>query len=103
MTNITLYLINELHLHKSNPDNYTKWLFQSLLEKDLDIKNLIEKLPKPNTISRRQSAKNLNEAHKSERLVLVLGAGISLEFGVPSWNLLLQNLMVHTSTGSLVP
>ena len=52
-------------------------------------------LPKSTTISRKSAIRNINAAYKDEKLVLVLGAGISLEFGVPSWELLLQNLMVQ--------
>lgn len=48
------------------------------------------------TISKRQSISNLTKAFKDEKLVLVLGAGISLEFGIPTWDSLLQKLMVHT-------
>ena len=81
---------------KDYSENYTKGLFEVLINNSSNLENLIHKLPKSNTISRRQSTRNINEAHKNEKLVLVLGAGISLDFGVPSWNLLLQNLMVHT-------
>ena len=42
------------------------------------------------------AVKNIIDSYKEENLVLVLGAGVSIEFGVPSWNYLLQNLMVHT-------
>jgi hypothetical protein len=48
------------------------------------------------TISKRQAISNLTKAFKDEKLVLVLGAGISLEFGIPTWDSLLQKLMVHT-------
>ncbi|WP_205667166.1 SIR2 family protein [Arenibacter latericius] len=48
------------------------------------------------TISKRQSVLNLTKAFKDGKLVLVLGAGISLDFGIPTWNSLLQKLMVHT-------
>jgi hypothetical protein len=91
--------INPIYLdffNKSNTENRAKWFWETINARNLDVSDLIDKLPKSNTISRRQSTKNINKAHKDERLVLVLGAGISLEFGVPSWNLLLQNLMVHT-------
>lgn len=63
---------------------------------EVDISDFIDKLPKSSTISRQQALRNINEAYQKEKLVLVLGAGVSIEFGVPSWNGLLQNLMVHT-------
>lgn len=39
---------------------------------------------------------NLQEYFKNDKLVLVLGAGVSMPFGLPSWQLLLQKLMVTT-------
>jgi len=68
------------------------------LSENFENINLKQKISEnlKSTISRQQALKNINSSYKNEKLVLVLGAGISLEFGVPSWNDLLQNLMVHT-------
>jgi NAD-dependent SIR2 family protein deacetylase len=77
-------------------EKYTKSLLEILNNNKLKINDLVDKLPKSNTISRQQATKNLNEAYQKENLVLALGAGISIEFGIPSWNLLLQSLMVHS-------
>ncbi|MCF7569668.1 SIR2 family protein [Sabulilitoribacter arenilitoris] len=73
-----------------------KRLTESLKNVKIDYNSLLGNLPKSASISKRQSLKNISNAYQNEKMVLVLGAGISLEFGVPSWNLLLQNLMVHT-------
>nr|WP_299167675.1 SIR2 family protein [uncultured Allomuricauda sp.] len=81
---------------KIRTEDYTKKLYEVLKHSDLNLNNLVDKLPKSNTISRQQITKNLNEAYQKEQLVLALGAGISIEFGIPSWNLLLQSLMVHS-------
>jgi hypothetical protein len=62
---------------------------------NLDFKNALKANLK-STISKRQAVSNLTNAFKDEKLVLVLGAGISLEFGIPTWDSLLQKLMVHT-------
>ncbi|WP_303917484.1 SIR2 family protein [Draconibacterium sediminis] len=70
-------------------------IFEEVIS-DIDINQFLEKLPKSSTISKQQALRNINEAYQKEKLVLVLGAGVSIEFGVPSWNGLLQNLMVHT-------
>ena len=60
---------------------------------DIDFNKFVDKLPKSKTISKTQSIKNITESYHKEKLVFVLGAGISLEFGVPSWELLLQDLI----------
>ena len=83
-------------LVKLDTEKYYKQLINKLLDSDINIENLRSNLPKSNTISRKQSIKNLNDSYQREKLVLVLGAGISMEFGVPSWSLLLQNLMVNS-------
>jgi hypothetical protein len=62
---------------------------------NVDFNNALESNLK-STISKKQAVNNLTNAFKDEKLVLVLGAGISLEFGIPSWDSLLQKLMVHT-------
>lgn len=38
---------------------------------------------------------NLKKAYKEKKLVLVLGAGISTEHGLPSWDILLQKLLFN--------
>ncbi|WP_452227646.1 SIR2 family protein [Lacinutrix sp. MEBiC02404] len=81
---------------KLYPDSYKRNIIELIKNTDLNLNNLIDNLPKSNTISRQQITKNLNEAYQKENLVLALGAGISIEFGIPSWNLLLQSLMVHS-------
>ncbi len=40
--------------------------------------------------------REVRQYYKKERLVLVLGAGVSMAFGLPSWDILLQKLMVAT-------
>ncbi|MCI4668959.1 MAG: SIR2 family protein [Bacteroidia bacterium] len=46
-------------------------------------------------LSKRESIDSLKKAFSSDKqLVLVLGAGVSIEFGVPGWDLLLQELMI---------
>ena len=83
-------------------ENNSKNEFQRVVKdffevnQDIDIQEIAGKLPKSNTIRRDQAIKNLNEAYANEKLVLVIGAGVSMPFGVASWNGLLQNLMVYT-------
>ena len=39
--------------------------------------------------------KELHEAYRSGKLVLVLGAGVSIDYGLPTWDTLLQALLAR--------
>lgn len=91
-----IFFYNEILKNGLNYQESIKRLAESLINTNINYISFIENLPKSNTISKKQSLKNIGNSYQNEKLVLVLGAGVSLEFGVPSWNLLLQNLMVHT-------
>jgi hypothetical protein len=61
-----------------------------------NLQKLVGNLPRIKTFSRTEIIKNLSDYYKSERLVLVLGAGVSMGFGLPNWNTLLQKLIITT-------
>lgn len=63
---------------------------------DVNLDKITGNFPKSANISKEYSIRNLTTAYQNEKLVFVLGAGISIEFGIPAWNNLLQNLMVYT-------
>lgn len=58
--------------------------------------DLINKLPESNSLTRQQMIHRLIDYFEKERLVLVLGAGVSMGFGLPNWDTLLQKLMITT-------
>lgn len=69
-----------------------------------EVKNLLEELSKQTnqeSESRRlpteQRRENLRSAYVNGRLVLVLGAGVSMSHGLPDWNTLLQQLILRTT------
>ncbi|RZO87298.1 MAG: hypothetical protein EVA65_01105 [Oceanococcus sp.] len=47
-------------------------------------------------LSHGQKTSTVNEWYRSQRLVLVLGAGASAAYGLPDWNTLLQKLLLIT-------
>ena len=51
-----------------------------------------EQQPEPS--SRPDQIKNLRQAYQNEDLVLVLGAGVSMPYNLPSWNTLLQSMLL---------
>lgn len=58
--------------------------------------DLIKKLPDVKSLSRQEIIRKLSGYYQDERLVLVLGAGVSIGFGLPNWDTLLQKLMITT-------
>lgn len=70
---------------------------QQQLEELLKTASFNEKsLPKSSKTSRKDIIEKLRHSYKNEKLVFVLGAGLSMSYGLPSWNTLLQKLMVTT-------
>lgn len=62
---------------------------------DLQQKVLDQLAGRPNA-SRKSLINQVAKSFRDERLVMVLGAGVSFEFGIPTWNALLQKLMIKT-------
>lgn len=77
-------------------DSSYKLLTGELINSGIDFDNIFNVIPKIDITPKRTNLKNLNESYQKEQLVLVIGAGVSIEFGVPTWSNLLQLLMVHT-------
>jgi SIR2-like domain len=58
--------------------------------------SLIGGLPKVQKLSQSESIAKIRHYYKNGKLALVLGAGVSMELGIPDWNTLLQELMIKT-------
>lgn len=85
--------------------NYLNWdksRFNNILEnlnnlKKIDFSFLDNKLlPSSRKSSSVNAIKHLKEAFNNRKLNFVLGAGISSEFGIPTWDNLLQRLLMNT-------
>lgn len=77
----------------------SKELFERALEIFSDTKtksDFINKLPVSKSLSKQQIINKLIECYEKEKMVLVLGAGVSMGFGLPNWDTLLQKLMITT-------
>ena len=59
-------------------------------------KSIVRKLP-----SLKTSLKGLIAAFESESLTLILGAGVSVEYGLPNWETLLQKLLLTSFKGEV--
>lgn len=64
--------------------------------KEKDLQEIINKLPPTKTFSRQDIINKLSSYYQKENLVFVLGAGVSMTFGLPNWDTLLQKLMITT-------
>lgn len=84
-------------------DTIQATLTTEVLEKALEVfqnvknkKEFIDKIPASKNITRQQAIDRLKQSHKDEDLCLVLGAGVSMAYGLPNWDTLLQKLMIET-------
>jgi hypothetical protein len=68
----------------------------NLKDFDFNYPILKHKLPTTRKSTSETAIKHLKEAFNSGNLNFVLGAGISSEFGIPTWDNLLQRLLMTT-------
>jgi hypothetical protein len=82
-----------------NSNDETNWNNVKLkfdLLKDIDFNVLTNKLPITRKSTTQTAIKNLKIALKDGNLNLVLGSGISSSYGLPTWDELLQRLLLKT-------
>ena len=70
-------------------------LFKTLKSEKIKLE-FLKNLPSTKSFSRKEIVRKLTTYYEKEKLVLVLGAGVSMAFGLPTWNTLLQKLMITT-------
>ncbi|QDH77870.1 hypothetical protein FKX85_01940 [Echinicola soli] len=79
------------------PENYLEKLRESLQSlQTIDFDNILKNLPATSKSTSSTAIKKLKQAHEAENLNLVLGAGISRPYGLPTWDFLLQKLLLKT-------
>jgi SIR2-like domain len=69
---------------------------ERVLQSSEILKAITESLPKTEQLTHEKVVQKLNRHYRDQNLVLVLGAGVSMSFGLPGWDILLQKLMITT-------
>ncbi len=70
--------------------------FIKSLKSKKDKEDFINKLPNAHSLTRQEIVRKLSKSLEGKKLVFVLGAGVSMGFGLPNWDTLLQKLMITT-------
>lgn len=81
------------------PEGSMKEIFEQFADifgDSKELKSFINNLPETKTYSKQEIVRKISSYYHDEKLVLVLGAGVSMGFGLPNWDTLLQKLMIDT-------
>ncbi|UMM04290.1 SIR2 family protein [Vibrio campbellii] len=87
----------QTHDELSEIDKMIESIMQNFTEMSIEstLKNIHTKFSYDET-NIKKSISELKKCYHGESLVLVLGAGVSLDYGLPSWDKLLQRLIAKT-------
>lgn len=80
-------------------DRYSDVYLKNLLSfnwHDFQFNTLLKNLPKISSSKSDTAIKNLKQSHIEGNLCLILGAGVSFNFKIPTWESLLQRLLMKT-------
>ncbi len=90
-------IFNALNTNRTTNDDFNK-LLKAISEINVteNKDQIINKLPVSKKSSQANAIKNLGDAYKKGNLALVVGAGLSINYGIPGWNSLLQRLLIRT-------
>lgn len=97
----TEHLINISKTLSNTKFNYDDSLLRSIRETferigKINYQDLSKNLPTTRKSTSKTAIKNLKTAFENGNLNLVLGAGISAKYGLPTWDSLLQRLLLKT-------
>lgn len=86
-------------LHKSHKSFLTSIAYSQFVapssKQIRKIKHIFESVTDSRTVTTEETQiSNLRTSHKERKLVFVLGAGVSKNYGLPDWNILLQKLLI---------
>jgi NAD-dependent SIR2 family protein deacetylase len=76
-------------------EKHFKEFFETLESNEFKLE-FIRNIPFSKSYTRKEIVHKLATYYKNRKLVLVLGAGVSMDFGLPNWETLLQELMMTT-------
>lgn len=84
--------------NKKISELYNTHILNNIITKinDINFSNLANLLPKSSFSSEDTAVKHLKEAYSGGNLVLILGAGVSFNYKIPTWDSLLQRLLIKT-------
>ncbi|SIT92280.1 SIR2 family protein [Pontibacter indicus] len=79
------------------PEDYLDRILESFQSiQKIDFESVLKNLPTTRKSTTPTAIKNLKKAHEAENLNLVVGAGVSKPYGIPTWDYLLQRLLLKT-------